>query len=58
MPKLGDVVYLGDGVYAVLDASSSVRLSTSNGIHDTNVIYMETEVIDKLKEFLSTPITL
>ena len=58
MPKLGEDVYLGDGVYARLDSGGSVELYTSNGIRNTNVIYLESETLDKLKEYLNSPITI
>ena len=42
--------YLGDAVYADYDGYS-VILTTSNGIEDTNSIYLEPIVIKHLKEF-------
>lgn len=37
-------VWVGDGVYVELDRGM-VKLTTSNGISDTNTIFLEPEVI-------------
>lgn len=37
-------VYLGDGAYAEFDSMNGIVLTTSDGIRDTNVIYLEPEV--------------
>jgi hypothetical protein len=44
-------VYLGDAVYADIGAYGIV-LTTSDGISDTNVIYLEPEVIAALLKYL------
>jgi hypothetical protein len=41
--------YLGDGLYVDFDGYQ-IRLSASNGIEDTNVVYLDSEV---LKSFLN-----
>lgn len=45
--------YLGDGVYAEHDGYAVV-LTTSNGIEQTNRIFLEPEVIRELKKYLSS----
>lgn len=40
--------YLGDGVYVEFDGFG-ITLTTSNGIVDTNTIYLEPEVWENLK---------
>lgn len=44
-------IYLGDGAYADFDGFGIV-LTTSNGIQDTNTIYLEPEVAESLKSFI------
>lgn len=46
--------YLGDGVYIEVDEYQMVKLTTSDGIKDTNTIYLEPEVCASLLRFLST----
>jgi len=36
--------YLGDGVYVELDEFGMIKLTTSDGINDTNTIYLEPDV--------------
>ncbi len=43
--------YLGDGVYAEYDGYM-VKLTTSNGLQDTNTIYLEPGILKSLKLFL------
>lgn len=44
--------YLGDGAYARV-LSYGVELYTSNGIHETNNVVMEPEVLDRFLKWLS-----
>ena len=44
-------VYLGDGAYIEFDGYA-FKLSTSNGIYDTNVIYLEPEVMTKFIDYV------
>jgi hypothetical protein len=43
--------YLGDGVYVEIDRGM-VKLTTSDGISDTNTIYLEMEVVGELQRYL------
>jgi hypothetical protein len=43
-------VYLGDGVY-VEDYENMIKLTTSNGIYDTNIIFLEHSVYEDLKKW-------
>lgn len=36
--------YLGDGVYVELEGTGTIKLVTSDGLRDTNTIYLEPEV--------------
>lgn len=55
---MGKKAYLGDGVYAEFEGPSAIlKLTTSDGLRETNVIYLEPEVIRDLLEFL-TPLYL
>lgn len=42
--------YIGDGVYVEFD-SFYIVLTTSNGIEDTNTIYLEPPVLKNFNEF-------
>ena len=44
--------YLGDGVYVETDHHGGIILTTSNGLHDTNTIYLDDSVLPVLKEWL------
>lgn len=45
--------YLGDAVYAEsVPERNMVKLYTDNGAAQTNIIWLEPEVIDALKRFL------
>lgn len=44
-------VYLGDGCYGEWD-HGMLKLTTSDGISDTNTIYLEDFVIEALQEYL------
>ena len=44
-------IYLGDAVYAEWE-HGMLKLTTSNGISDTNTIYLEPEVIAALQLYL------
>jgi hypothetical protein len=46
--------YLGDAVYVELDVIGRIRISTSDGIKDTNEIYFEPEVTESLIRWLVT----
>ena len=46
-------VYLGDGVYADVDALGDLVLTTEDGIGATNVIVLEPEVLGALFEYVS-----
>lgn len=54
MPKLGEDVYLGDGLYARLDESRTVELYASNGIEKTNSVFLEPEVLEAFKKWLAS----
>ncbi len=45
--------YLGDGVYVeiqeIQESTTMLKLTTSNGIEDTNTIFLEPEIVDALK---------
>jgi hypothetical protein len=44
--------YLGDGVYAeYLAEMDRIRLSTENGVRETNHIFLEADVWEALKSF-------
>lgn len=43
--------YLGDGVYAT-DGDGAIKLTVENGIHTTQTIYLETEVLDALNRYV------
>lgn len=45
-------VYLGDGAYAEFDGFGII-LTTENGICITNTIYLESEVLQALIEFVN-----
>lgn len=45
-------VYLGDSVYAELSCGM-VKLTTNNGLGDTNIIYLEPEVLQSLERFVA-----
>jgi hypothetical protein len=47
-----DKRYLGDGVFAEVE-HDMVKLTTSDGISDTNTIFLEPEVIAELKRYLA-----
>ena len=50
--------YLGDGVYAEIDRDCDrnwyVKLTTSDGLSDTNTIYLEPEVVAALQSYLKS----
>lgn len=46
--------YLGDAVYATFDKFGALVLTTENGIHATNTIVLEREVIDALLQYLKS----
>ena len=56
MPKPADIealTYLGDGAYVKRGRyPGEVILTTSDGISDTNTIYLEPSAIDTLLQFL------
>lgn len=43
--------YLGDGCYVDIE-NGMVKLTTSNGIHDTNTVFMEPEVLDSFERWI------
>ena len=46
--------YLGDGVYVEVDEERDmVKLTTSDGIRDTNTVYLEPEVVQALERWLA-----
>lgn len=45
--------YLGDGVYADWDRGM-LKLTTEDGLKETNTIYLEADVITALEDFLKT----
>lgn len=52
-PTPADRVYLGDGAYAEIQHDvQAVVLTTSDGVNDTNQIYLEIETLDALIQFL------
>lgn len=44
--------YLGDGVYARIDDLGSLILTTEDGYHATNTIYMELSVLNALINYV------
>jgi len=44
--------YLGDGVYIEQNDFGQVVLTTSDGLSDTNTIYLEPEVVRAMEEWL------
>lgn len=53
MSEATQKAYLGDGVYASV-ANGMLRLTTENGLHVTNEIWLEPEVLAALQDYLST----
>ncbi len=51
--KTGQKVYIGDGVYACFERSGQLKVTTSNGIKDTNVIFFDSEAWSALVRFVS-----
>jgi len=49
--------YLGDGVYVELTEDGALKLITSNGIRDTNVIFLDSTTFEALKNFISMNLT-
>lgn len=47
--------YLGDGVYADIE-NGMIKLTTSNGIQETNTIYLELEVYSALNQYVQARI--
>jgi hypothetical protein len=47
-----EVEYLGDAAYVRLNEHGQVVLFTSDGVHSTNSIYLEPEVLSALKAWL------
>lgn len=47
-------IYLGDGAYADME-NGMVRLSTCDGIGETNVIYLEPAVLRSFLRWLGVP---
>ena len=46
--------YLGDGVYVELDQDRDmVKLTTSNGLRDTNTIYLEAPVLATFERWIA-----
>lgn len=45
-------MYLGDGLYVYTDSHGQVVLVTSNGIEDTNMVYLEPGVLSSFLEWL------
>lgn len=45
--------YLGDGVYVEYDRDAQmVKLTTSDGLRDTNTIYLDTHVLLSFEEWV------
>lgn len=44
--------YLGDGCYVRLDGCGGLELTTSDGVRDTNTIYLEGSVYAALVQFV------
>ena len=49
--NLSSKIYLGDAVYAEWEGPM-LKLTTSDGVQDTNTIYLEDFVLADLKRFL------
>lgn len=45
-------MYLGDGVYVAQDARDGLRLWTSDGTRDTNVIYVDWDIWSALAKYV------
>ena len=49
--KPNEKVYLGDSVYAEFDGCD-IKLTTTNGLEDTNTIYLDPDVQVNLVKFV------
>jgi hypothetical protein len=49
-----DKVYLGDSVYAAIDETGRLVLTTENGLGPTNTIVMEPEVVVALEGYVAS----
>lgn len=43
--------YLGDSVYAEIDNSNRIILTTENGLQTSNIIILEPEILENLLRF-------
>lgn len=48
---INEKTYLGDGLYAEFDGYM-IRLSASNGIFDTNAVYLEPKVLIRFLDYI------
>lgn len=48
---MSDKLYLGDGVYVDVERGM-IKLTTSDGVRDTNTIYLEVEVWGALERYV------
>jgi hypothetical protein len=46
------VVYLGDGLYALLNGKGQLELRANDFEHPTDIVYLEADVLDTLLRFL------
>jgi hypothetical protein len=51
MPVIIEKRYLGDAVYADFDARGLIKLTTENGEHVTNTIFLEPHVMLELQQY-------
>ena len=51
--ECGTKEYLGDSVYAELDAAGGIVLTTENGLGPSNTIVLEPEVINALGRYIA-----
>lgn len=45
--------YLGDGVYVEVVTGPQLKLTTTDGYSDTNVIFLEVEVLRALQNYIT-----
>lgn len=48
----GTICYLGDGAYVRISQLGEIVIYTTNGLHVTNSVYLESPAIDEFIKFL------
>lgn len=46
--------YLGDGVYVDIDSYGQIQLTTENGIHVHNEIFLDLYILDALNKYVDS----